>query len=84
MKYNVVEFIRSTAGAYTAKVTATYDNLESAIVKYHQDLATFHNAADVLVASAKIEDEYGHDVEGYLEVVDHREPEPTTEPTTEG
>lgn len=81
MKYNVVEFITNTAGAYTAKVTATYDNLESAIVKYHQDLSTFHNASDVKVATVKIEDEFGHEVEGFFEVVDHREPEP--EPTTE-
>ena len=79
MKYNVVEFIRNTADAYTAKVTATYDSLEKAIVKYHQDLASFHNAEDVLVATVKIEDEFGHDVEGYLEIVDHREPEPLPE-----
>lgn len=79
MKYNVVEFIRNTADAYTANVTATYDNLESAAVKYHQDLATFHNASDVAVATVKIEDEFGHEVEGFFEVVDHREPEPTPE-----
>ena len=79
MKYNVVEFIRNTAGAYTAKVTATYDNLESAAVKYHQDLATFHNASDVAVATVKIEDENGHEVSGFFEVVDHREPEPEPE-----
>lgn len=79
MKYNVVEFTRNTADAYTAKVTATYDNLESAAVKYHQDLATFHNASDVAVATVKIEDEYGHEVSGFFEVVDHREPEPEPE-----
>ena len=79
MKYNVVEFIRNTADAYTAKVTATYDNLESAAVKYHQDLATFHNASDVAVATVKIEDEFGHEVEGFFEVVDHRESENTEE-----
>lgn len=79
MKYNVVEFIRNTANAYTAKVTATYDELEGAAVKYHQDLAAFHNASDVLLATVKIEDEYGHEVEGYFEVVDHREPENTEE-----
>ena len=76
MKYNVVEFIRNTADAYTAKVTATYDSLEKAIVKYHQDLATFHNASDVATTTVKIEDEFGHEVEGFFEVVDHREPEP--------
>lgn len=81
MKYNVAEFTRNKANAYTAKVAATYDNLESAAVKYHQDLATFHNASDVLLATVKIEDEYGHDVSGFFEVVDHREPETTEEKT---
>lgn len=73
MKYNVVELIRNTANAYVAKVAATYDNLDGAAVKYHQDLATFHNADDVLVATVKIEDEFGHEVSGFFEVVDHRE-----------
>jgi hypothetical protein len=82
MKYNVVEFIRNTADAYTAKVTATYDNLESAVVKYHQDLATFHNADDVLVAVVKIVDEFGNPMDGFREVVDHT-PEPEPEPTPE-
>jgi hypothetical protein len=73
MKYNVVELIRNTANAYVAKVAATYDNLDGAAVKYHQDLAAFHNADDVLVATVKIEDEFGHEVSGFFEVVDHRE-----------
>lgn len=73
MKYNVVELIRNTANDYVAKVAATYDNLDGAAVKYHQDLATFHNAGDVLVATVKIEDEFGHEVSGFFEVVDHRE-----------
>lgn len=77
MKYNVVEFITNTAGAYTASVKATFDTLEKAIVRYHQDLATFHNANDVAVATVKIEDAYGHEVSGFFEVVDHREEEPT-------
>lgn len=75
MKYNVVEFIRNTADAYVAKVAATYDNLEDAIVKYHQDLAAFHNADDVKIATVKIEDEFGHEVPSYFEVVDHTESE---------
>lgn len=81
MLYNVVEFIRNTANAYSAKVAATYDNLEGAAVKYHQDLADFHNASDVLLATVKIEDEYGHEVSGFFEVVDHRESETTEEKT---
>lgn len=75
MKYNVVEFIKNTADDYVAKVAATYDNLEGAIVKYHQDLAAFHNADDVKIATVKIEDEFGHEVSSYFEVVDHTESE---------
>lgn len=71
MKYNVVEFIRNTADAYVAKVTATYDNFEGAAVKYHQDLASFHNAVDVLVATVKIEDEFGHELDGFSETIEH-------------
>lgn len=78
MKYNVVEFIRNTANDYVATVAATYDNLEGAAYKYHTDLATFHNASDVLVATVKIEDEYGHEVSGFFEVVDHSTTEEVT------
>lgn len=73
MKYNVVEFIGNTQNQYVAKVAATYDNLESAVVKYHQDLANLHNASDVKIATAKLEDEFGHEISGYFEVVDHTE-----------
>lgn len=79
MKYNVVEFIRNTQNQYVANIASTHDNFDGAAVRYHQDLATFHNASDVLVATVKIEDEYGHDVDKFFEIVDHREPEPETE-----
>jgi hypothetical protein len=80
MKYNVVEFIRNTRNQYVTKIASTQDSLDGAAVRYHQDLAAFHNASDVLVATVKIEDEFGHEVNGFFEVVDHRpEPEPEVE-----
>lgn len=86
MKYNVLTFITNTAGQYAAAVNATYDNFKGAKVKYHQLLAAFENADDVLVAAVKITDEYGNYMSGFDEVVDNRpepEPEPTPEPTPE-
>lgn len=70
MKYNVLQFSTSTSGYY-ADVVATYDSLDSAKVKYHQLLAALINDADTITATVKIEDEYGHEVSGYMEVVEH-------------
>lgn len=78
MKFNVLQFVRNTQGAYSAEVVATYDNVDGAKVKYHQLLASLHNASDVLYASARIVNEYGNEVSGYFEIVDHK-----TEGTTE-
>lgn len=84
MKYNVLQFITNTAGQYTASIAATYDNFDGAKVRYHQLLAAFHNADDVLVAVVKIEDQYGNPMDGFREVVDHTpEPEPEPEPEEE-
>lgn len=73
MKYNLVQFIRNTADEYSASVSATFDNLESAKVNYHQTLAALHNASDVKAATVKIEDEFGHGLVGYTEQVEHEE-----------
>lgn len=58
------------------------DNFDSAAVQYHNTLAAYHNAADVLYAVVQLQDEYGRTVggeSGYREVVDHRpQPEPET------
>ena len=35
MKYNIIKLVRNTADAYSATVSATFDNLESAKVNYH-------------------------------------------------
>ena len=72
MKFNVLKFVRNTQGAYSAEVVATYDNVDGAKVKYHQLLASLHNADDVLSASVKLVNEYGNEVSGYFEMVDHR------------
>lgn len=70
MKYNVFKLIRNTSDQYVAQV-ATFDSLSSAQVSYHQTLASFHNADDVKVAVVKIEDEFGHELSGFSETVDH-------------
>lgn len=76
MKYNLLKLVTNTQEQYSATIT-TYESEESAAVGYHNTLAAFHNASDVLVATVKIVDEYGHKVKDYEEVVDHRpEPEP--------
>lgn len=76
MKYNVIKLIRNTQEQYVAQI-ATFDSLSSAQVNYHQTLASFHNTDDVKVATVKIEDEFGHEVEGFMEIVDHSVVEPT-------
>jgi C4-type Zn-finger protein len=71
MKYNIIKFVRNTADAYSASVQATFDDLEKAKVNYHQSLAALHNASDVKTATVKIEDEFGHELAGYAEQVEH-------------
>ena len=78
MKYNILKFITNTAGQYSASVSATFDDQEKAYVNYHTTLANLHNSNDVLYAVVKIENEYGHELMGYYETVDHK-PEETEE-----
>lgn len=82
MKYNIEKFITNTKGEYSATVSVTFDDFEKAKVNYHQSLAALHNASDVLVACVKIVDEYGNNMDGFREVVDHT-PEPEPESNTE-
>lgn len=86
MKYNVLTFVTNTENQYAAAVNSTYDdNLKGAKVKYHQLLAAFENADDVLVASVKIVDEYGNGLDGFDEIVDNTpEPEPEEPEIPEG
>lgn len=71
MKYNIIKLVRNTADEYSASVSATFDDLESAKVNYHSELMNLHNASDVKTATVKIEDEFGHELAGYTEQVEH-------------
>lgn len=80
MKYYIVKLLTNTAGQDGSSVTV-YSSKESAIVAYHQILAAYHNAEDVLYAIVQMTNEYGN-VE-IMEIVDHKpapEPEPEPEP----
>jgi hypothetical protein len=80
MRYNVIQFVVNTSNQYNASVVATYDNVEGAMVRYHQLLASLHNASDVKTASAVIVNEYGRELSGYFEMVKHETSE-TSEAT---
>lgn len=82
MKYNIIKLVRNTSDKYSASVSATFDNLDSAKVNYHQSLAALHSASDVKAATVKIEDEFGHELAGYTEQVEH-ETEVSEETETE-
>lgn len=83
MKYYLVKLLTNTAGQDGSNVTVYTDSedkcaKDKALVAYHQTLADFHNAADVLYAVVEIVTESGG-VET-VEIVDHRpQPEPETE-----
>ena len=79
MKYNVLSFITNTSNQYSASVVATYDNFKGAIVKYHQLLANLNNASDVVQATVKIENEYGREVIGFIELINNETKETKTE-----
>lgn len=65
-----------------AQTVNPFENLDTAKVQYHQKLANYHNASDVLYAVVEILDEYGKELQGFREIVDKRPaPEPT--PTEE-
>ena len=72
-KYYLVKYLTNTAGQDGSSV-AVYDTLEKAQVAYHNTLASFHNASDVLYAIVKIEDAVYGNLQA-REIVDHR-PEP--------
>ena len=70
-KYYLIKELTNTQGQDGSSI-AIYQDLNAAVVAYHQTLATFHNAADVLYAIVQIHDMYGRVVGGYCETVDHR------------
>lgn len=74
MKYYVVKLLTNTQGQDVPSVDV-YGTIEQAKVAYHNTLAAFINAEDVLYAVVMIVNEYGN-VE-IKEIVDHKfEPEP--------
>ena len=83
MKYYVVKLLTNTEGQDASSVTV-YESEKDARVAYHNTLAAFHNAEDVLYAIVQIVNEYGNCE--IMEIVDHKpapEPEPVPEENTE-
>ena len=79
MKFYLVKLLTNDKGqdGSTIAVYQGDDAADRAKVAYHQALAAYHNADDVLYAVVEILDEYGRILGGYSEIVDHRpEPEP--------
>jgi len=77
MKYYVVKLLTNTAGQDASSI-AVFDSHDKALVSYHQTLASYHNAQDVLYAVVEIQNEYGN-VE-IKEIVNHKPaPEPNEE-----
>ena len=74
MKYYVVKLLTNTQGQDASSVTV-YSSENDARVAYHNTLAAYHNAEDVLYAIVQIVNEYGNCV--IMEIVDHK---PTPEP----
>ena len=73
-KFYLVKLLTNTKGQDGSSI-AKYDTLENALVEYHNTLASFHNASDVLYAVVEILNLNGTVIN--LEIVDHRpEPEP--------
>lgn len=80
-KFYLVKLLTNTQGQDGSSL-AVYDELEKAQVAYHQTLATYHNAEDVLYAVVEILDSYGRVINGCSEIVNHV-PQPTPPETTE-
>lgn len=78
MKFYLVKLLTNTAGQDGSSVEV-YDTLEGAQIAYHNNLAAFHNAKDVLYAVVEILNENGDSQ--IKEIVDHR-PAPEPEPET--
>lgn len=74
MKYYLIKLLTNDKGQDGSSI-AVYGSLNNAQVAYHQTLANFHNASDVLFAVVEIMNEYGNIEQ--METVDHRpKPEP--------
>ena len=84
MRYYIIKLLTNTAGQDASSVTVFTDDenktaRDKALVHYHQTLANFHNADDVLYAVVQMVNEIGNCE--IMEKVDHRPaPEPEQEP----
>ena len=77
--YDLIKKVTNTQGQYSCTVE-NFESADSAKARYHQMLAAYYNADDVLYAVAVILDEYGKGLQGFREIVDKRPaPEPTEE-----
>ena len=74
MKYYVVKLLTNTQGQDGSSVSV-FSSEKDARVEYHNTLAAYHNADDVLYAVVQIVNELGNCV--IMEIVDHK---PTPEP----
>ena len=84
MKYYLVKLLTNSAGVDAPSIIAySGDNAEqNARVAYHNTLAAYHYAEDVLYAVCEILNEDGDSI--IKEIVDHRpEPEPPEPPEPE-
>ena len=91
MKYYVIKLLTNAEGQDASSVTVFTDDetksaRDKALVNYHQTLAAYHNADDVLYAIVQIVNEIGNCE--IMEKVDHKpapepEPEPEEEPVEE-
>lgn len=79
-KYYLVKILTNTQGQDAPSIEAKADK-NSALVSYHNTLAAFINADDVLYAVIMIMNDRG--IVENLEVVDHR-PAPEPAPKPEG
>ena len=74
MKYYVVKLLTNTAGQDSSTISV-FDSHDKALVHYHQTLASYHNAQDVLYAVVMIVNEIGNTE--IKEIVNHKPaPEP--------
>ena len=80
MNYYLIKIVINDKGQDGTSIEV-YSSLDSAIVAYHQTLATWHNAQDVAHAVVEILDTYGRIVGNFHEEVNHYQPEP--EPSEE-
>ena len=70
MKYNLIKLIRNTQDQYVATID-TYSEFKNARTNYFSSLTAFSNADDVKIVVVKIEDEFGHELAGYTEQIEH-------------